>query len=206
MIFREKVYSSIQSNPGLSDRELTKILLGPNSAQQPINQECRNLANSDRIIRVLREDGILGNYPKETVPPSRPNYAPAPARDDHNWLSEDQVKEAVKHWLLDDGWKIETINFGHSRGIDIIATKNGQSWIIEAKGQGSRQPMRVNYFLGVLGEMLQRMNDPLAQYSIALPDIQQFRRLWARLPALAKTRTGITALFVSSNGDLFHIK
>jgi hypothetical protein len=45
--------------------------------------------------------------------------------------------------------------------------------------------MRVNYFLGALGEILQRMEDPTAKYSIALPDLQQFRNLWKKLPSLA---------------------
>jgi hypothetical protein len=62
--------------------------------------------------------------------------------------------------------------------------------------------MRVNYFLGVLGELLQRMSDPEAKYSIALPDLPQFRRLWERLPELAKRRTTISALFVSGSGDV----
>lgn len=61
--------------------------------------------------------------------------------------------------------------------------------------------MNVNYFLTILGEILQRMEDPYAKYSIALPDIQQFRNLWDRLPLLAKVRTGITALFVDENGE-----
>lgn len=59
--------------------------------------------------------------------------------------------------------------------------------------------MRVNYFLAILGELLQRMDDPNAKYSIALPDFPQFRRLWNRLPELAKVRTGITALFVDTD-------
>jgi hypothetical protein len=62
--------------------------------------------------------------------------------------------------------------------------------------------MRVNYFLAVLGETLQRMRNPQAKYSIALPDIPQFRGLWRRLPELAKRRTGITALFVSDIGQV----
>lgn len=62
--------------------------------------------------------------------------------------------------------------------------------------------MRVNYFLGVLGELLQRMSDPEAKYSIALPDLPQFRRLWDRLPAQAKGRTGISALFVNDSGRI----
>jgi len=60
--------------------------------------------------------------------------------------------------------------------------------------------MRVNYFLSILGELLQRMDDPDARYSIALPDMKQFRRLWQRLPDLAKSRTEISALFVDGSG------
>ena len=62
--------------------------------------------------------------------------------------------------------------------------------------------MRVNYFLHVLGEAPQRMDDPHAAYSIALPDLKQFRNLWGRLPQLAKQRTGITAIFVNEDGNV----
>jgi hypothetical protein len=60
--------------------------------------------------------------------------------------------------------------------------------------------MRINYFLSILGELLQRMDDPEAEYSIALPDMKQFRGLWQRLPKLAKSRTKISALFISQSG------
>lgn len=62
--------------------------------------------------------------------------------------------------------------------------------------------MRVNYFLAILGETLQRMDDPAARHSIAFPDRQQYRRLWDRLPALAKRRTGITMLLVAEDGSI----
>ena len=62
--------------------------------------------------------------------------------------------------------------------------------------------MRVNYFLGVLSETLQRMDDPKAAYSIALSDLKQFRNLWTSLPLLAKQRTVITALFVRADGQV----
>lgn len=73
------------------------------------------------------------------------------------------------------------------------------------KGPGSRQPMRVNYFIGILGETLQRMSDPAARYSIAFPDLTQYRRLWAQLPALAKSRTQITLILVSNTGHVAHL-
>jgi len=59
----------------------------------------------------------------------------------------------------------------------------------------------VNYFLAVFGETLQRMDDPKARYSIALPDMAQYRGLWERLPGLAKKRTGITLLVWRSWGS-----
>ena len=43
---------------------------------------------------------------------------------------------------------------------------------------------------------LQRMGRNDARYSIALSDMPQYRRLWERLPELAKMRTRIGALFV----------
>jgi hypothetical protein len=65
--------------------------------------------------------------------------------------------------------------------------------------------MRVNYFIAMLGEVLQRMSLRDARYSIALPDMVQFRRLWERLPELARQRTGITAMFVSAEGAVDHV-
>ena len=114
-------------------------------------------------------------------------------------LSEDEVKRALQLWLEESGWQVSVI-WGKTRGIDVIATKDGQRWVIEAKGCGSLDPMRVNYFLSILGELLQRMEDPDARYSIAFPDMKQFRRLWQRLPDLAKSRTMISALFVDGSG------
>lgn len=60
--------------------------------------------------------------------------------------------------------------------------------------------MRVNYFLAILGELLQRMSDADAHYSIALPDLPQYRGLWNRLPALSKERTTMSALFIADTG------
>ena len=123
---------------------------------------------------------------------------------DEEHLSENAIKEILERWLIAQGWKIK-IAWGHEHGIDVDATKENNRWMIEVKGQGSRDAMRVNYFLGILGEMLQRMEDPNAKYSIALPDIQQFRNLWRKLPFLAKSRTGITAIFVDKNGSVVEI-
>ncbi len=46
------------------------------------------------------------------------------------------------------------------------------------------------------------MEYPTARYSIALPDMKQYRGLWDRLPQLAKSRTGVSALFVGADGEV----
>ena len=66
--------------------------------------------------------------------------------------------------------------------------------------------MRVNFFLGALEELLQRMDDPRAQYSISMPDLPQYRGLWQRLPDVAKKRTQISALFVTRSGEVSEVQ
>lgn len=121
------------------------------------------------------------------------------AADPDGCLSEDDVKRHVAAWLNGLGWK-GTVAWGCSPGLDIRAERGGERWLIEAKGSGSPPAMRVDYFLAILGEILQRMDDPSARYSIALPNHRQFRGLWVRLPHLAKNRLGVTALFVAPDG------
>jgi hypothetical protein len=133
--------------------------------------------------------------PAPPAPPSRPPDASPKAEEG---LSEDEVKQHLQRWLQGQGWTCR-IAWGKERGIDVEATRGEERWVIEAKGCGSRPQMRVNYFLAILGETLQRMDDPKARYSIALPDMAQYRGLWERLPALAKQRTGITLLLVGAD-------
>lgn len=196
--FADKLLAEVERSPGVSDRELADILCGRDKHPTQVNQEARLLETKARIIRQQRLDGIIGNYPAGNSPvvgtPPKPSIKRTPER-----LSEDEVKECLEIWLKNDGWAV-SIAWGMARGIDIEAARGRRRWLIEVKGLGSRQPMRVNYFLAILGETLQRMADPDAKYSIALPDIPQFRGLWSRLPATAKRRTKISCLFVAPDG------
>jgi hypothetical protein len=202
---KEKILGLIRTMPGLTDREITDQLLGSAAPQQGVNQIARSLAAQHLVVRRSRHDGKLGNYPVEASPEPLPQAQRAAQGSasagaiDMDSLSEDDVKRKLQAWLESTGWKV-AVAWGRTQGIDIDARQSDRRWIIEAKGRGSRDPMRVNYFLGALGELLQRTSDPEAKYSIALPDLPQFRRLWERLPDLAKRRTGFSALFVDDSG------
>jgi hypothetical protein len=201
----EQISRLLEHNPGLTDREITDQLRGHSSSQQPINQRCHAMKDKGVLLRRTRQDGLIGNYLTSNIV----NYiAPQKSEIDHkpnaDNLSEDDVKHILEKWLVGECWQVQ-IAWGHSQGVDIEARKGTKRWLIEAKGSGSLHPMRVNYFLSVIGETLQHMSDPEASYSIAFPDMQQFRNLWGRLPALAKSRTQISALFVSKEGNVVHL-
>ena len=205
MSVKDDILVLLSETPGLSDRELTDRIAGPQTHPSQVNQACRQLEQSGHITRQPRSDGRTGNYPTGTAPPDVAATQNTVRPSQGDGLSEDEVKRHLQSWLEKDGWQTE-IAWGRARGIDILAKRNGLVWIIEAKGSGSLQAMRVNYFTGMLGELLQRMSLPDARYSIAMPDLAQFRGLWGRLPALARQRTGISALFVKRDGTVDHDK
>lgn len=116
-------------------------------------------------------------------------------------LSEDEIKKVLDNWLKNQRWNTQ-VAWGKQHGPDIIATIANEKWIIEVKGPGSRNAMRINYFLSILGEILQRMKDNKTKYSIALPDLKQYRNLWDKVPDLAKQRTQLTLLVVGKEGSI----
>lgn len=198
LTFPERVLALVSEVPGITDRELTNRLLSTATHPSQINQACRLLASRGLLERVRRDDGLTGNY---LLGVYRSLSVETKLPVSHPPLSEDAVKAALDKWLQNDGWQVD-IAWGKTRGIDIDARRGTERWIIEAKGCGSLAPMRVNYFLAVIGETLQRMDDTNARYSIALPEMGQFRGLWDRLPLLAKARLEWTALFVDEHGGV----
>ena len=117
-------------------------------------------------------------------------------------MGEDEAKKIIAKYYEDRGYSTE-VAWGHKHGIDIVAKKEGEERIIiEVKGCGSRPEMRVNYFLSILGEILQRMDDAQAKYYIALPKMDQYINLWDRLPELAKRRTEVGLILVDTAGSV----
>ena len=104
----------------------------------------------------------------------------------------------LRNHLIAQGWDADTTH-KTNHGIDIVARRGSEHWVICARGE--EEPVDyVGSFISLLGLAVHGMEDMNKKYSIALPDTVPFRRLWKRLPALAKRRTGITALLVSPTG------
>ncbi|MEW5940452.1 MAG: MarR family transcriptional regulator [Chloroflexota bacterium] len=204
MTLAERIVELLKRQPGLSDRQIADVLFGKDKPQQPVNIACRNLETKEILIRRKNGGNPIGNF--LTGQESSVSFSSRIEKADTNGehLSEDSIKEILEKWLISQGWKVK-VAWGHERGIDIEATTNERRWVIEVKGQGKHDQARGNYFVGMLGEILQRMKDPTAKYSIALPDLQRYRNLWQRLPPLAKSRTSITAIFVDGKGSVLEV-
>lgn len=91
-------------------------------------------------------------------------------------LDEDTVKTSVADFLRSRGYTV-SVGKKRERGADMRATKDGLKLIVEAKGEGSRSEMFNNFFISILGEVLQRMNEQAAEYGIALPAHRKYARL-----------------------------
>jgi hypothetical protein len=113
-------------------------------------------------------------------------------------ITEDEVKEAVRAYLSVRGFDV-AVAWGRRQGIDIDAQHvDGRRYVIEAKAEvGKSGAQQVNYFVGMLGELVQRMEDPNVSYGIALPMNRQYRGLVNRLPALARERLRLSVFWVS---------
>ena len=193
------------SCPGLTDREITDRLVGKGARVQPVNRAAHTLEKMGKLERRCLVCGKIGNFPVggEAVGDSGEETRPVggvTARSVSN-MSEEDVKSRLKSWLEAAGWDVR-VRWGHGLGADIEAIRGNERWLIEAKGSGSKNPIKQIHFLTALGEALQAMSDPAARYAIAFPDSPKFRRLWAKLPSLAKSRTGVEALFVSAEREV----
>ncbi|MEO3859935.1 hypothetical protein ABGB08_33955 [Acrocarpospora sp. B8E8] len=186
----------ISSHP-LNDDALARRLDA--SQRQTINQVCRQLAARGKITRLTGPDGkivnmlIAANSSAKGV--SDPGTASSKNSSGDRLLTEDMVKEAVKSHLEGLGYSV-TVAWGRAHGIDIEAHRADDHLYLEAKGEAASPPQQVNYFIGALGELVQRLRDPYARYGLALPDHPQYRGLVQRLPALARERLNLVIMLV----------
>jgi hypothetical protein len=211
MTHAERILDFLRSHPeGADDDQLAAALHIPH--REAVNQTCRRLAAGGQIVR--RPDPVSGKLINRVM---TEGYAPLPVQDvpprppvrtgqvlrfrDEDALrafayagelkiTEDQVKQAVHAVLQTAGWHVET-RWGHLPGIDIEATRGTDRLVVEAKGEGTRPAMRVNFLLGALGELLQRMDTPDARYGLALPAHRQFVGLICRLPIWVRTHLSL---------------
>lgn len=188
----ERIIDELErSGRPLADAELAEVL---GLRHQAVNQTCRSLERLGRVRRLQTVGAPIRNVLIETPVAEAAVEGVVPAVI-AGLLSEDEVKAAVKDDLVAMGYEVE-VAWGRSPGVDIVARRRDGRLLLEAKGEAANPPQQVNYFLGAIGELVQRLDDPDARYGLALPDHRQYRGLVSRLPHLAWTRLHLVVLFV----------
>jgi hypothetical protein len=115
-------------------------------------------------------------------------------------MQEEQVIEYLTAWLQAEGWEV---NIAQHHGVDIEATRVGRRWLIEVKGDGNCNNQNVN-FMTAIGQIISRMTDENSDYSIAMPDSQIWRHLWANVPPRIAQLLKLSAIFVDEQGEISH--
>lgn len=119
-------------------------------------------------------------------------------------LYEDQVVDAVCRYLEAQGWRIETRAHAHQHGDDIVAVRETQRLVVEAKGAGSskegtrrygqsfnRGQVKTHIGVAVL-RALGVASDRRALSAVAFPADPNHRDVAGRiLPALAAAGVGV---------------
>jgi hypothetical protein len=195
----DRVLSTLRvTSRALDDDELARRL---GVIRQQINQVCNRLAGQGLLRRYVGPENKLVNEVIEGQELPVPFDRQSRARSSGVSLTEDAVKAAVRDYLHQRDLHVE-VKWGRDRGIDIVAHGHGERWVIEAKGEVDSPQQQGNYFLLALGELVQRMDEPTAQYGLALPDNSRYRGLVDRLPTLARQRLNLAVLFVRPDGSV----
>jgi hypothetical protein len=137
-----------------------------------------------------------------------------------DWYWEGNVVEAIASFLVQEGWIIVCKADTHSkeRGVDIQATKDGQTLLLEAKGYPSknyRDPRRAGeakptnptnqaqqwYSHALLKVMRLQTKHPEAMVALGFPDFPRYRALFEETQ-VGLAKLGVAMLTVSANGSV----
>lgn len=129
---------------------------------------------------------------------------PSPiAVTDFETYDEDVVKKAVQLALLENGWRIASISWGQEHGTDIVAEREGEVIVLEAKGMRDGQPGFRNYTLQAIGQIAMARESPEWRSALAFPAAAEYVRLLSRLPDWYRSVMSLTVFLVRKEGEAY---
>ncbi len=132
------------------------------------------------------------------------SFVPTVKTDYSSGMTEDELKAALKSMLERTSWQVR-VQWGQRGGTDIEATLGASKLIIEVKPQGKTRQALGNNFLQVLGQILQRMTDPTAEYGVALPAHSSYTELVLKLPKRIREALRLDFYFVRPSGTVYEV-
>jgi len=108
------------------------------------------------------------------------------------------IQEAIEQHFVMNGFSIEK-----DGQIDLIAEKNDEKWIVEAKGMTSQINVDFNT---CIGQLAKSMASPLMNYAIALPNEIKYKHQSMKLPNYFRTISNLHIIVVDENAQIHIIQ
>lgn len=217
MTVADDVLRELRANPpGLGDGALAK-LLGKNHAQ--VNQVCHRLASQGLIVRGPSRNGIVNRIADGMAAAPASGSRTTVAGTSREWAWEGHVQSRLGTYLALSGWSIVRVaeTARQERGADIIAERDGERLIVEAKGwpstvyargerAGQAKPTQPTtqaavWFAQALTTLIRHGNQPDVRLAMGLPDMPRYRALLGEA-AWALRRLEITVYLVTEDGTV----
>lgn len=109
----------------------------------------------------------------------------------------DELPSLINEWLEERGWQTSK----HSRYIE--ASKSEKKWYIDIyqTTRGRKMPLSSK-----ISDVIKKMEDDEALYSVALVDSPIYRKQWEELPSGAKKRLQVSVILADHMGNVVEIK
>lgn len=115
-------------------------------------------------------------------------------KKDNCFPNEIFIQEAIEHYFLSYDFIINAS--GH---VDLIAEKENERWIIEAKGLTSSVGVDFNT---CLGQLIKSMKDSKTIYAIAVPKIDSYKRHCEMISDYFRKLVGLHISVVDRTGNV----
>lgn len=104
------------------------------------------------------------------------------------------IQEAIENYFSNKGFVIEK-----DGQIDLIAKKNDEKWIVEAKGITSQITVDFNT---CIGQLVKSMASPAWNYAIAIPCEDKYKVQCVKLPEYFRKNNNLYFIIVNENGQI----
>ncbi|PPK77524.1 hypothetical protein BXY41_11663 [Lacrimispora xylanisolvens] len=115
-------------------------------------------------------------------------------KKDNSYPNEAFIQFSIEKYFNDLGYEIDTLN-----QVDLIARKNDECWIVEAKGITSSVGLDFNT---CLGQLIKSMKNDLSIYSIAVPKHIKYKRQCKLIPDYFRQLIKLHILLIDEKGDV----
>lgn len=129
-------------------------------------------------------------------------------------LTENEVVTILMDYLQNEGYKIDSYCLGQTHGKDIVAEKDNQKLIVEAKGamasnqsptktrkQFDSSQIKAHFGRALVKVLEEKYSEPSSVVAIAHPEDEYIRKLIGHLSPFLKS-LGIRHYWVSRNGKV----